>query len=79
MSNFRAIATVTFHASKPGLWIQPGKSHAGEVERVEIGIPAGGPVSPQLGSATATVGTPSLPSGCVIRLHHQSASRTHAP
>jgi NAD(P)H-hydrate epimerase len=44
-----AVATVTFHASKPGLWIQPGKSHAGEIERVEIGIPAGGPVSPQLG------------------------------
>jgi ADP-dependent NAD(P)H-hydrate dehydratase / NAD(P)H-hydrate epimerase len=45
----RAVATVTFHAGKPGLWIQPGKSHAGEVERVEIGIPAGGPVSPELG------------------------------
>jgi NAD(P)H-hydrate epimerase len=44
-----AVATATFHASKPGLWIQPGKSHAGEVERVEIGIPAGGPVAPELG------------------------------
>ena len=27
----RASATVTFHAAKPGLWISPGKAHAGEV------------------------------------------------
>ena len=27
----RADATVTFHAAKPGLWISPGKDHAGEV------------------------------------------------
>ena len=27
----RAAATATFHAPKPGLWINPGKSHAGEV------------------------------------------------
>jgi len=30
----RATATVTFHAPKPGLWINPGKSHAGEIETV---------------------------------------------
>jgi hydroxyethylthiazole kinase-like uncharacterized protein yjeF len=41
----RATATATFAAAKPGLWINPGKSHAGEVRVVDIGIPAGGPVS----------------------------------
>lgn len=44
-----ARATVTFHASKPGLWIAPGKAHAGEVRVVDIGIPAGGPARPALG------------------------------
>ncbi len=34
-----AAATVTFHAAKPGLWIHPGKAHAGEVEVLDIGIP----------------------------------------
>ena len=38
----RAVATATFHAGKPGLWIAPGKQHAGEVTVVEIGIPADG-------------------------------------
>jgi ADP-dependent NAD(P)H-hydrate dehydratase / NAD(P)H-hydrate epimerase len=38
----RAVATATFHAGKPGLWIAPGKQHAGEVAVVEIGIPADG-------------------------------------
>jgi NAD(P)H-hydrate epimerase len=38
----RAVATATFHAGKPGLWISPGKQHAGEVAVVEIGIPADG-------------------------------------
>ena len=28
----RAAATATFHAGKPGLWIAPGKDHAGEVD-----------------------------------------------
>ena len=27
----RARRTVSFHAAKPGLWINPGKSHAGKV------------------------------------------------
>ena len=36
----RAAATATFHAAKPGLWIHPGKAHAGEVHVVDIGIPA---------------------------------------
>jgi ADP-dependent NAD(P)H-hydrate dehydratase / NAD(P)H-hydrate epimerase len=37
-----AVATATFHAAKPGLWIYPGKGHAGDVRVVEIGIPGGG-------------------------------------
>jgi hydroxyethylthiazole kinase-like uncharacterized protein yjeF len=44
-----ATATVTFSASKPGLWINPGKTHAGEVSVVDIGIPHGGPAEPQVG------------------------------
>ena len=40
----RARATATFAAAKPGLWINPGKSHAGTVRVVDIGIPAGAPI-----------------------------------
>ena len=39
----RARATATFHASKVGLHVAPGKSHAGEVRAVDIGIPDGAP------------------------------------
>jgi NAD(P)H-hydrate epimerase len=45
----RATATVTFHAAKPGLWINPGKAHAGAVEVVDIGIPRGAPADTRLG------------------------------
>ncbi len=45
----RARATATFHASKPGLWIAPGKTHAGEVREIDIGIPDGGPSEPSIG------------------------------
>ncbi|MBD0281106.1 MAG: NAD(P)H-hydrate dehydratase [Thermoleophilaceae bacterium] len=38
-----AAATATFHGSKIGLHVEPGKSHAGRVEVVEIGIPRGAP------------------------------------
>src|SRR5205823_23800 len=51
----RADATVTFHAGKPGLWIAPGKGHVGEVEVVDIGIPAGGPADPGVGLITSRV------------------------
>jgi ADP-dependent NAD(P)H-hydrate dehydratase / NAD(P)H-hydrate epimerase len=44
-----ARATATFHAAKPGLWIAPGKEHAGEVRIIDIGIPPGGPGDPQIG------------------------------
>jgi NAD(P)H-hydrate epimerase len=42
----RAAATATFAAAKPGLWINPGKAHAGEVRVVDIGIPPDAPVPP---------------------------------
>ena len=45
----RAAVTVTFHAGKPGLWIAPGKAHAGEVETIEIGIPRGSPDETKIG------------------------------
>ena len=45
----RATATATFHAAKPGLWIAPGKAHAGEVHTVDIGIPPGGPATAGVG------------------------------
>ncbi|HEX8208501.1 MAG TPA: NAD(P)H-hydrate dehydratase, partial [Solirubrobacteraceae bacterium] len=44
-----AVATATFHRAKPGLWIAPGKQHAGDVRVAEIGIPAGEPVAPETG------------------------------
>ncbi len=39
----RATLTVTFHAAKPGLWIHPGKAHAGRVLTEDICIPRGAP------------------------------------
>jgi ADP-dependent NAD(P)H-hydrate dehydratase / NAD(P)H-hydrate epimerase len=45
----RADATATFGAGKPGLWISPGKPHAGEVTVVDIGIPPEAPVRPSIG------------------------------
>ena len=39
----RADATATFHGSKVGVHVEPGKGHAGRVEVVEIGIPRGAP------------------------------------
>src|SRR5215217_2156435 len=44
-----AFATATFHRGKPGLWIAPGKTHAGLVETVDIGIPRGAPAKPHFG------------------------------
>jgi ADP-dependent NAD(P)H-hydrate dehydratase / NAD(P)H-hydrate epimerase len=45
----KAAVTVTFHAAKPGLWINPGKAKAGEVEVLDIGIPKGAPVEADIG------------------------------
>jgi NAD(P)H-hydrate epimerase len=51
-----AAVTVTFHAAKPGLWIMPGKAHAGEVRTVDIGIPRGAPLDARIGLTSAAVG-----------------------
>jgi hydroxyethylthiazole kinase-like uncharacterized protein yjeF len=48
-----AAATATFNAAKPGLWIDPGKTHAGQVRVIDIGIPAGGPADPAVGLISA--------------------------
>ncbi|MHB1571110.1 MAG: NAD(P)H-hydrate dehydratase [Solirubrobacteraceae bacterium] len=45
----RAQATATFAAAKPGLWIAPGKGLVGDLRVVDIGIPPGAPVTPQIG------------------------------
>jgi ADP-dependent NAD(P)H-hydrate dehydratase / NAD(P)H-hydrate epimerase len=50
-----ARATVSFHAGKPGLWVRPGKDHAGTVETVEIGIPRGAPGRASAGLIRDTV------------------------
>jgi NAD(P)H-hydrate epimerase len=39
----RAVTTATFHGSKLGLHVEPGKEHSGRVEVTEIGIPRGAP------------------------------------
>jgi ADP-dependent NAD(P)H-hydrate dehydratase / NAD(P)H-hydrate epimerase len=44
-----AATTVTFHAAKPGLWIEPGRAHAGRVRVVDIGIPLGAPLAAEVG------------------------------
>jgi NAD(P)H-hydrate epimerase len=40
---------VTFHAAKVGLWVSPGKRHAGDVVTIDIGIPRGAPGDPGTG------------------------------
>ena len=46
----RAVVTATFDSAKPGLFIHPGKAHAGTVHVIDIGIPADGrPATPQAG------------------------------
>jgi hydroxyethylthiazole kinase-like uncharacterized protein yjeF len=52
----RADVTVTFHASKPGLWIAPSKAYAGEVHTIEIGIPRGAPMAAKAGLISVAVG-----------------------
>ena len=51
----RAALTVTFHAGKPGLWIHPGKAHAGEVQTLDIGIPRGAPAGASIGLIDASM------------------------
>jgi NAD(P)H-hydrate epimerase len=51
----RAVATATFHRAKPGLWIAPGKSYAGAVSVIDIGIPSGAPAEADAGLISAGV------------------------
>ena len=51
----RASLTVTFQSAKPGLWINPGKAYAGELETIDIGIPRGAPLEASIGLIEATV------------------------
>ena len=51
----RADATASFHGSKVGLHVEPGKGHAGSVELVEIGIPRGAPEPSAAGLISARV------------------------
>ncbi len=51
----RATLTVTFHAAKPGLWVNPGKTHAGEVQTIDIGIPRGAPSDASIGLIAPSV------------------------
>jgi ADP-dependent NAD(P)H-hydrate dehydratase / NAD(P)H-hydrate epimerase len=51
----RAVATATFHGSKFGLHVEPGKSHAGAVEVIEIGVPRGAPAPAAGGLITERV------------------------
>ena len=44
-----ALVTATFHGSKVGLHVNPGKEHAGDIEVVEIGIPRGAPGASRAG------------------------------
>jgi NAD(P)H-hydrate epimerase len=50
-----ADVTVSFHTSKPGLWIMPGKRHAGEVRTIDIGIPRGAPMQASIGLISSAV------------------------
>jgi ADP-dependent NAD(P)H-hydrate dehydratase / NAD(P)H-hydrate epimerase len=51
----KATLTVTFHAAKPGLWINPGKAQAGEVQTLDIGIPRGAPSDASIGLIAPSV------------------------
>lgn len=50
-----AVLTVTFHCGKPGLWINPGKRHAGVVEIADIGIPSNAPGTADVGLIEAAI------------------------
>ena len=51
----RALVTGTFHGPKLGLYVFPGKDHAGTVETVDIGIPRGSPGAGRAGLITDRV------------------------
>jgi hydroxyethylthiazole kinase-like uncharacterized protein yjeF len=47
--------TVSFHAAKVGHRVAPGKWHTGELRVAPIGIPAGAPVAPAVGTIDSAV------------------------
>jgi len=51
-----ATVTVTFHTAKPGLWIMPGKAHAGEVRTLDIGSPGARRIAATIGLIEARIG-----------------------
>ncbi len=51
----KADVTVTFHASKVGHLVAPGKGHTGELLVAPIGIPEGPPSEPAAGRITSAV------------------------
>ncbi|HVF79075.1 MAG TPA: NAD(P)H-hydrate dehydratase [Solirubrobacteraceae bacterium] len=50
-----ATTTVTFAAAKPAHWIAPGKQQTGELHVIDIKIPPGAPVTPDVGLLTERV------------------------
>ena len=51
----RADCTVSFHMAKPGLWVHPGKRHAGETVVIDIGVPRGAPLEADTGLVEQSV------------------------
>jgi NAD(P)H-hydrate epimerase len=50
-----ADVTATFHGAKVGLYVNPGKSHSGHVEVIEIGIPRSAPAPAAAGLISGRV------------------------
>ncbi len=63
----RATVTVSFHRGKLGLWIAPGKTHAGSVTVADIGIPPHAPFEASAGLISDAV---------VLELPHRGAAST---
>jgi hydroxyethylthiazole kinase-like uncharacterized protein yjeF len=64
----RAAVTATFHGSKVGLHVNPGKEHAGRVEVVEIGIPRA-PLAARAAGAPPTASAAGLIAERVLALY----------
>jgi NAD(P)H-hydrate epimerase len=54
-ASVRADTTATFATAKPAHWIAPGKQQTGELQVIDIKIPAGAPVTADVGLLTARV------------------------
>src|SRR5215207_7732471 len=64
----RAAVTATFHGSKVGLHVNPGKDHTGRVEVVEIGIPRA-PLAARAAGAPPTASAAGLIAERVLALY----------